>query len=99
MTRMKDRSNGSFTLPTKQRNTKVRVPRVSRTNQGTMDHLLSGGIKDLIPKGMTTMIRNTNNVTNRFNRVRWKVTISFLVVDFLQKMEAKEDADIRSVTI
>jgi hypothetical protein len=64
-----------------------------------MDNLLSGVIKDLIRKGMITMIRDTNNVINSFNRVRWKVTINFLIVDFLPKMEAKEYADIRSVTI
>jgi hypothetical protein len=89
---MNDRSDGSFTLPTKQLNTKVRVRRVGRMNQGTMDNLLSGGIKDLISKGMTTMIRGTNNVTSSFNRVRWKVSIDFLIVDFLPKMESKEDA-------
>jgi hypothetical protein len=99
MARMNDRSDSSFTLPTKKCNTKVRIRCVSRTNQGMMDNLLSGGMKDLIRKGMTTLIRDTNNVINSFNRVRWKVTIHFLIVDFLPKMKAKEDADIRSVTI
>ena len=64
-----------------------------------MNNLLSGGIEDLVGKGMTTMIRDTNNVSNSFNRVRREMTINFLVVDLLPKMEAKEDTDIRGVTI
>jgi hypothetical protein len=40
---------------------------VSTTNQGLMDNLLSARIKELIHKGMTIMIRDTNNVANSFN--------------------------------
>jgi hypothetical protein len=60
-----------------------------------MDILLIGWIKELIGKGMTARIRDTNNVTNSFNRVRCKVGVNFLVVE----METKKEADIRSVTI
>ena len=87
MTGVNDRSDVSFTLPTKRINTKVRIRRVSRTNQGAVNNLLGGWIEYLVRKCMTTMIRDTNNVTKCFNSVRREVAIYFLVVDLLPKME------------
>jgi hypothetical protein len=85
---MNDRSGDSLTLPTERLNTKVRIRRVSRTNEGTMKNLLSGWVKDIISKGMTTMIQDTKNVANSFNRVKMEMTINLLVVALLPKMEA-----------
>jgi hypothetical protein len=81
-------SGDSFTLPTKRLNTKLRIRRVSRRNEGAMNKLLSGWVKERIRKGKTTMTRDTNNVANSFNRDRREMTINLLVVDLLPKMEA-----------
>ena len=64
-----------------------------------MNNLHDGGVDNLIGKGMTTMIRDTNNVANIFNRIRRKMTINILVVNLLPKMEPKEDTDVRGITI
>ena len=89
MTRMDNQSDGIFILPTKQLYVKVRIRQISRMDQGAINDLHGGRVEDLISKGMTTMIRDTNNVSNGFNSIRSEMPINLLVVNLLPKWKRR----------